>query len=556
MSGDFGKLRFDPCAYVVQKLGWQPWGGTDPQPGQVEIFAAYTLALRQMHERDDFENGKVLFEDLKYWKPGQVIQNRLRVEAGHTVGKTKLSSGLVNHFFDCFTPSIIYTFAPTWPQIHDLLWKEIKVDRRDKDLPGRILDLQLVVGDEHFAKGVATSDAGGKGTERIHGQHGRYLMFVLDEAEGIPDFVYNAVDSMASGGICIVLMLANPRTRSSRFHSVKDNSDTKNFRISCIWHPNVLAGREIVPGGVRRDYVRSMAEKHCEVVDEHNEDDHTFILPFDLDLFGITYPAGTIYKPNAEYMFRVLGIAPANISDNTMVPVGRFEAAKNRVAPSEDPTYASFGVDVAGFGVDFGTLYVRHVGTIRRRAQFWKQDYFEYAKAIKDEALRLKALGVQTIHVRIDAGGGFGHGVISHLNRDLELMEAFPGSAKPGEPVYKFVIIEVHFGGTPHDEKSYADMGTQIYAEAAETIKGIRIENPPNELEGDVCERTYDWVNKGGVSVKKLEEKKQFKKRKKRSCDDGDGFALCAAPQYIFVTKPDKPKTTPLKPMAFGFNRK
>ena len=517
--------------YIRKRLGWEPWAGAEGQPGQFEIIAAYTLALRQMHERDDYEHGRVAAADLKYWQPGQIIQNRIRIEAGHTVGKTKLASGLVNHFFDCFSPSIIYTFAPSWEQIHDLLWKEIKSDRRDKGLPGRILDLQLFVADEHFAKGRATNNAGGHGTERIHGQHGKYLMFVLDEAEGIADYVFNAVDSMASGGIVIVIMLANPQTRTSLFHHAKDNSDTRSFRISCIWHPNVLAGREIVPGAVRRDYVRTMAEKHCDVVTEHSEDDHSFALPFPLDLSGVTYAAGTIFKPNAEFLFRVLGIAPTNIADNTLVPVGRFEAAQKRDAPSEDTARATFGVDVAGFGKDFGTLYIRHLGSIYRAAQMWKLDYDDYARIIKDHALKLKIRGVTKIHIRIDAGGGFGQGVISHLKLDSQLLEAFPGD--------NLILQDVHFGGTPHNEKAYANTVTEMYAESAETIKGIRIENAPNELEADLCERTYAWTNKSGVTVKILEEKKAFKKRKQRSPDDGDGFVLCASPDHIFAHLPN-----------------
>lgn len=521
--------RYDPQSYIEDWLEWSPWSGpADDHPGQQEILQAYALALRQMHERDAYEAGAIGADDLRFWTPGMVIQNRIRIEAGHTVGKTKLSSGLVNHFFDCFTPSIIYTFAPTWPQIHDLLWKEIKVDRKGKGLPGRILDLQLVVDDNHFAKGAATTDAGGRGTERIQGQHNKYLMFVLDEAEGIPDFVFNAVDSMASGGIVIVIMLANPRTRTSLFHHAKDSSDTKSFRISCVWHPNVLSGREIVPGAVRRDYVRTMAEKHCEVVTEQSEDNHTFTLPFDVTLKGVLRPAGTIFEPNAEFLFRVLGIAPANIADNTLIPVGRYEAAcKRQCGMADDPRVAWMGVDVAGFGKDFGTLYVRHRGRIWRRSQFRKQDYFDYAQAIITEALLLKANEVETLNVRIDAGGGFGQGVISHLRRDHKMLKAFPGG--------RLNIVEVHFGGTPHDEEAYADCATEMYAEAAETLKGIRVDDPPNELEAELCERTYDWVNKSGVSVKRLEEKKQFKKRKKRSPDDGDGFVLCAAPDHIFA---------------------
>ena len=113
--------RFEPDRYIQEKLVWQPWRGSPEHPGQQEILDAYVLALRQQHEREDFEGGRLVESELQYWQPGQVIKNRIRVEAGHTVGKTKLASGIVNHFFDCFAPCVGYCFAPGWEQIHDLL---------------------------------------------------------------------------------------------------------------------------------------------------------------------------------------------------------------------------------------------------------------------------------------------------------------------------------------------------------------------------------------------------------------------------------------------------
>jgi hypothetical protein len=101
----FEPYRFDPVNYIIDFLKWEPWNGTDENPGQIQIINAYTLALRQQFERRDWEKGEVKEEDLKYWKPGQVIKNYIRVEAGHTTGKTKTESGLVNHFLDCF-PSL------------------------------------------------------------------------------------------------------------------------------------------------------------------------------------------------------------------------------------------------------------------------------------------------------------------------------------------------------------------------------------------------------------------------------------------------------------------
>ncbi len=184
-TSPFDAYQFNPEGYTKDKLGWEPWEGNGiDDPGQVEIFNAYTLALRQQFEKEKYENEESYDETV--WRPGQIIKNRIRIEAGHGVGKTKGMSALVSHFLDCFRPSIIYTFAPSWDQVKKLLWKEIKTDRKKAKLPGRILETcEVIIDDNHFASGKATNDADGKGGERVQGQHGKFLMFVLDEAEGI-----------------------------------------------------------------------------------------------------------------------------------------------------------------------------------------------------------------------------------------------------------------------------------------------------------------------------------------------------------------------------------
>lgn len=517
----YARYRFDPIGYIQDKLGWHPWAGDPNHPGQVEVLQAYTLALRQLHERAAYEQGELTKDQLRLWRPGQTIRNRIRIEAGHTVGKTKIAAGIVSHFFDTCAPSIIYSFAPSYEQINDLLWKEIRVDRRKNNLPGRVLETpELKYTENHFAKGRATNNAGGRGTERIQGQHGRYLMFVLDEAEGVADFVYDAVESMASGGIAMVLMLANPRTRVSKFYKQRGRDDVANFRISCLWHPNVLADREIVPGAVRRDYVTKMLEEHAEQVEAHDEDAHTFALP---------WADGVIYRPDAEFMFRVLGIPPANLAVDTLVPMGRYEAAVNREPqPAKGAhTRARLGVDVARWGNDLGTLYVQHDGRVWRAAQFAQQDTMAYFQRIKAECLRLHADGVVDIEVRVDGGGGFGGGVIDLLNHDAELTTMFT----------RFVVREVHFNATPHDGDAYDDLVTEMYAEAAESLRGIAVIDPPDALEVDLTERKYRWVNRAGVAVKRLEPKDDFRKptRVGRSPDDGDGCVLALAPDHIFA---------------------
>lgn len=513
-----GRYAYDAAAYIREKLGWRPWRGDGKErPGQDEVLDAYVLALRQQHEKAAFEAGEATADELRYWQPGQVIQNWISVDAGHTVGKTKLAAGIVSHFFDNFAPSITYCFAPSALQINDLLFKEIRTDRRERDLPGEVLDTpNIKLKGNHFVRGRATNNAKGSGTERVQGQHGKYLLFIFDEAEGIANFVWDAVESMESGGIVIVIVLRNPRTRSSRAHKIRELPHVATFRISCLWHPNVLQNREVVPGSVKRDWVERML-RYTDVADNHDEDAYTFELP---------WRPGVIYRPHVEFLWRVLGVASAHQADNTFAPIGRYEAARMREAPlvADDPEFASFGIDVARYGNDHGSFWIRHNGRLWREAKLTKRNNVAYYAAVKEAGERLAAQGVKRLSIRVDGGGGFGGGVVDLINMDASFAALFD----------EVTVAEVHFNGTPYDAQAYADTVTEMYYHAGEALRVVVIDSPPDELEADLCERPYRYAKKRGVDVKELVSKEKFKDVIGRSPDDGDGFCLAAGPDYIF----------------------
>lgn len=504
-ADDLSAYRYEPERYIRERLGWTPWRGTPEAPGQADVLDAYVEALRTQAER-----------------PGAPVRNWIRIEAGHTVGKTTLLAGVVSHFFDCWGPSITYCFAPGYEQINDLLFKEIRTQRAGQRLPGRVLETpEIKHRGDWFVKGKATNNAHGQGTERIQGQHGPRLLFVVDEAEGVPDFVYDAIDSMASGGLAIILLAANPRTRTSRFHKLAASPRCRSFRISSLFHPNVTSGRDLIPGAVNRSWIDSKLDpgpsQLAEVTKAYDADALTFSVP---------WRPGLIYRPRPEFLWRVMGIAPSGNTTDTLIPVGRYEAAKARQPVPRNPHQARAGVDVARYGQDAGTLYIRHAGRIWREEAFWHQNTLEYIRVIKAAAQRLAAEGVTSFHVRVDGGGGYGGGIVDLLGADEDLRRLFAD----------FQVYEVHFGGTPTDEDAYADVITELYADAGEALPALRIEDPPDVLERDLCERRYRFVKLRGVDVKRLESKEEFRKRndQKSSPDDGDGFVLAAAADHLF----------------------
>lgn len=521
-------FRFDAVGYIKQWLGWEPWAGTHPDhPGQVEIFEYYNLVLKQLQERRDYGLGIITEEQLTAWTPGMVIKNWIRVEAGTGLGKTRLASGFANHYFDCFTPSIIYVLAPSFDQIERLTFKEIKATRDGRGLPGRILELEVEKSPNHFILGRATQNSQGTGLERIKGQHSPHMGHIIEEADGVEPFIYDAVEEMAKG-FTVVIMIANPRSLDSRFHNIAFDSNVQNFRLDAIYFPNVYHDKEIIPGAVTRDDVERALEKHCSVVEEHSVDTNTFEVP---------WRPGVIYQPNDYFRTNYLGCPPLGTDRRTFITPGAYDEACKREAPEDldDPWVARVGIDVARDGGDKGTIWYRHKGVVRRWARISKDNYHQYAGKMKELCDHLRSLDVTDMWTRIDNGGGFGGGVADLIDiPDFQDMFKPPDGTKADERErWKYRVSLINFGGNARQKKKYANKITELYAEAAESIKGLRIEDPPSELKGDLTQREYTWTNKQGREVKILEPKDAFRKRQKRSPDDGDGFNLCVAPDGV-----------------------
>ncbi len=522
VQSKFADLRFEPEKYLETFLGWKPWAGLDDRhPGQLEILNACVLVVRQQLEKLDYDKGLIEEKDLVFWHPGEIIKNWIRVESGNGIGKTKILSGAVQWFLDCFE-SVVQTYHTTATQDRLTTWAEIGQDRAGKGLPGRLLQTEINLGSNRFAISRSTSNAKGKGEEKMKGKHKGLLFFVIDEADGIEEFVFKGIETMESGGVSVVLMTANPRSRSSKFHRIKKHSYVQTLRISSLYHPNVVQGKEVIAGAVMRGFIEKQMEKGVTVVDKHDPESFTFDLPYDVNVAGKVLPAGTIFRPTPEFMWTVLGIAPPSSLDKTIISVGVYEAACKRVPQGGDPTVAYIGVDCARSGKDNGTFYIYWQDAVWRACELAQQDTNSYVEVIRTECLKLKEKGVRKLHIRVDAG--YGSGVIDALRIDADLIEAFD----------EFIVFEVHFGGRAYNKADYDNIATEMYYEAAETLRSISIVQPPDALEIDLTEREYRFINRAGKTKKILEPKEDFVKRLKRSPDDGDGLVLAIAPEYCF----------------------
>jgi len=174
------------------------------------------------------------------------MPGRVKVNSGHSVGKTSVCAAIVNWWWDTRDPGVIITTAPTERDVIDLLWTEIRLQRIRANLPSNFSGPrapEMYSSPEHWAKGYTA-----RKSESFHGRHRAYMLFVFDESEGIDSHYWTSLDTMYQPDQGhAVLVVGNPLTTSSQSY-IEDlacNPDGspkwKLHTLSSLNHPNIRA---------------------------------------------------------------------------------------------------------------------------------------------------------------------------------------------------------------------------------------------------------------------------------------------------------------------------
>lgn len=143
------------------------------------------------------------------------------VPTGNSVGKSYCAAGLILWWLYTRRGSLVVATAPSQTLLGTVLFKEI---RRAKSLskislPGRITESPnvspqtlLVDGTGWGVLGIAT-----RGVERLSGQHNPELLVVVDEASGIDDEIWEALDSQNPAKLVV---FGNPLRAEGRFRDL------------------------------------------------------------------------------------------------------------------------------------------------------------------------------------------------------------------------------------------------------------------------------------------------------------------------------------------------
>ena len=225
---------------------------------------------------------------------------RVAVKSGNGLGKGFCASVAVLWFLYTHDPAIVLSTAPTFRQVQHVLWRQVRqLHRRAKDtLKGKLISTRWDLAEDRYAMGLSADTA-----DEFQGFHSPNMFIVVDEAEGVSDEIYEAIEGVMTSAQCRLLLIGNPTTVTGVFRRAfhEESHLYYNVTISALDSPNVTAGKVEVPGLTTARWVNERKE-----------------------IWG---------EDNPLYRARVLGEFP-DLAEDALIRLSEIEAAGKREQPS------------------------------------------------------------------------------------------------------------------------------------------------------------------------------------------------------------------------------
>lgn len=397
------------------------------------------------------------------------------VMSGHGVGKTHLLACLIIEFLVTHPNSRVVVTASNFTQVHDTIWAQVKSLARQSIVPlgGRMMDASWAFPDGSLAKAVTVDDP-----TSLQGIHSPHVLVVVDEAEGVAQGLWGAIDSLLSSEGSRLVVCFNPVTPSGYlFDAAQNHREWNVINISCLEHPNVVSGKNLIRGAVTRKWVE---EKRAS----EGEDS-----PF--------------------WAARVLGRFPDSGS-NTLVSMSELFAAES------DPDFVGesrrIGLDVARFGGDRNVLVVFDERRTLTHVESWTgEDLMQTAGRLINAIKRFK---VEPRHVGVDVCG-IGAGVVDRLKEaGLRVAAVDFGSAPVGD-----------WGGVLGRDAIFPNRRSELHAVVRALVRAKQLVIPAKykEVCSDITALKYWYDGKGRFVI---EPKEEARARLRRSPDFSDAVVI------------------------------
>lgn len=418
---------------------------------------------------------------------------RTAVRSCHESGKSWAAGQAGAWWIDSHTlgEALVVTTADTFTQVKAVMWQEIGKAARRANVPGRVLQHEWWWGDILVGIGRKPADTD---PTALQGLHRRYVLVIVDESDGVPAQMWEAVHSLGSAENARTLALGNPVDPNSHFAAMcRPGSGWYVITIDAFETPNFTDEpvsarlREVL---VSRRYVEEVAQE-----------------------FGEGSP---------QWQGRVRGIHPEDATD-TVCRISTVRANQHlregvpipaeELWTDEELEPRELGVDVgASAGGDRSVIYARFGVRFRRVWGGQTPDEDDLAERIVDAVVATKAS-----KVKIDATG-VGWAVAGLIR------------AKCRERGIKApAIVKVMVGEASTKPKRFARLRDQIWWEVGRELNEDGGWDLSEVDEQTVAQLTAVRYSTNTARRIVIEKKAETKERIGRSPDDADAILLAAA---------------------------
>ena len=482
------------------------------------------------------------------WSEQEAILDSIRanrytaVHSAHDLGKSFIASRIIAWWIATHPPgsAFVVSTAPSAAQVSAIMWREVTKIHRKAGLVGQINRAgypQWFIDGELVGYGRKPADYEQSAFQGIHAE---YVLVIIDEACGVNQNLFDAVDALATNAKARVLAIGNPDDPGSHFAKVcQPGSGWNVIHLDGLRSPNITYDRvvgddpdnprfpllaalmeaESIPYSAEPvpDYLRDLLVNE-EWIEERIERWANFSRQQAAHIESRQGRDAMLTRlreaceGSAIFTAKVRGLFPTSASANAVIPLGWVQRAMERWRDQRhDHTPGDFvlGVDIARSGDD-ATVFAHRYGSMVTHLDRLR---IEDTTMIADRAAAFLHQPLSTVCVDVI---GIGAGVYDLLRR--------------WKNANKIAATPVPFNAaarTPRKDQigQFKFLNDRAAAwwnlrELLDPSKGSNIALPDDdELLEELIAPKYGF-NVGGTL--KIEDKDEIKRRIGRSTDSAD----------------------------------
>lgn len=296
-------------------------------------------------------------------------KKRISIRAGHGVGKSAYLTFVIHWFMLTHYPCKVPCTANSQSQLFDVLWSELGVWHRCMKPEFKRLLIhkndRIELSEDPANNFAVARTSRRENPEALQGFHSENVLFVIDEASGIDEKIFEVARGAMSTPGAITVMTGNPTRASGFFHNAFTKNRTRWFTktVSCY------------------DSTRVDPDYPKEIEEEYGKDSNV-------------------------WRIRVAGLPPKEDSD-AVIPRHLVDLAVGREVSQVGPEV--WGVDVARMGNDRSALAKRRGNVLTEPIKWWREkDAIQLSALIREE---YDAAATKPVEICIDVIG-VGAGVV------------------------------------------------------------------------------------------------------------------------------------------------